>query len=539
MLTLVASSLNVAQAVRVFSSHRQQPRQQANTQQQGSNAATTAPATSTSSDNYQQTPPANASSKSAQPTSSSVAAASASASSFSHRQPRFVFDLLMGSSCQSKSAILRVNKKPFFSPSASEGAHSTQCGEDAYFMTHAPNYSVFGVADGVGGWNALGVNPAEFAWALLEECKSSAEAQPSPMPWDILAEAYDHVKNKGKVTAGSSTACVVSVDKTRGILHAANLGDSGFILFRLTPGAPHSMSQQDQTPSKRSKKARIVRSSPSQGQFDVVFRSQDRQHYFNAPFQLSIIPTTIPEAQRRFFMADDPSDAVRSSFDDLLPGDIVVMGTDGLFDNMYIEEIAEILESELCDLFEEEAAWAQSTMQTAASYRSDISADSQMEDDLTSVSTASLNEHVQHLDANGDPILPKKTKSTAMFDDEASLSDASTRTLNSDSTVSAMTELMQQSIASSPSFNYGFALPPVSASREHIFRERFQARVQHVAERIVREAAALAVSPRTSPFGKEARLHGWEDHWGGKVDDITVVTALVIAKEDDEPMALL
>jgi hypothetical protein len=39
------------------------------------------------------------------------------------------------------------------------------------------------------------------------------------------------------------------------------------------------------------------------------------------------------------------------------------------------------------------------------------------------------------------------------------------------------------------------------------------------------------MSQRLSPFGKEARMRGWEEHLGGKVDDITAVAAIVIAEE--------
>lgn len=60
---------------------------------------------------------------------------------------------------------------------------------------------------------------------------------------------------------GSSTACIVVLDRTSHRLHTANLGDSGFL---------------------------VVRGG------EVVHRSDEQQHYFNTPFQLSIAP---PEAE--------------------------------------------------------------------------------------------------------------------------------------------------------------------------------------------------------------------------------------------------
>lgn len=56
---------------------------------------------------------------------------------------------------------------------------------------------------------------------------------------------------------GSSTACIVILDRQSHRLHTANLGDSGFL---------------------------VVRGG------EVVHRSDEQQHYFNTPFQLSIAP---------------------------------------------------------------------------------------------------------------------------------------------------------------------------------------------------------------------------------------------------------
>lgn len=57
--------------------------------------------------------------------------------------------------------------------------------------------------------------------------------------------------------AGSSTACIVVLDRRSHRLHTCNLGDSGFLVVR---------------------------------EGEVVHRSDEQQHYFNTPFQLSIAP---------------------------------------------------------------------------------------------------------------------------------------------------------------------------------------------------------------------------------------------------------
>ena len=56
---------------------------------------------------------------------------------------------------------------------------------------------------------------------------------------------------------GSTTACLVSFDTSDNRLHTVNLGDSGYMVVR-------------------------------NGR--VLARSQEQQHYFNTPFQLTLVP---------------------------------------------------------------------------------------------------------------------------------------------------------------------------------------------------------------------------------------------------------
>jgi protein phosphatase PTC7 len=56
---------------------------------------------------------------------------------------------------------------------------------------------------------------------------------------------------------GSSTACVIVLNRETNMVYAANIGDSGFVIVR------HG---------------------------EVVHRSEEQQHYFNTPFQLSLPP---------------------------------------------------------------------------------------------------------------------------------------------------------------------------------------------------------------------------------------------------------
>uniref|UniRef100_A0AAZ3QDC7 Serine/threonine-protein phosphatase n=1 Tax=Oncorhynchus tshawytscha TaxID=74940 RepID=A0AAZ3QDC7_ONCTS len=155
-----------------------------------------------------------------------------------------------------------------------------------------------GVADGVGGWRDYGVDPSQFSGTLMKTCErlvKEGRFVPSNPVGVLTSSYYELLQNKVPLL-GSSTACIVVLDRQSHRLHTANLGDSGFLVVR---------------------------------EGEVVHRSDEQQHYFNTPFQLSIAP---PEAEGAV-LSDSPDAADSSSFDVEL-GDIILTATDGLFDNM-------------------------------------------------------------------------------------------------------------------------------------------------------------------------------------------------------------
>ncbi len=78
---------------------------------------------------------------------------------------------------------------------------------------------------------------------------------------------------------GSSTACICVFNRDNKFLYSANLGDSGFVIIR-------------------------------NGQ--IVHRSQETTHYFNAPFQMAILPINAPNDG---YFNDSPKSASLSSFE--------------------------------------------------------------------------------------------------------------------------------------------------------------------------------------------------------------------------------
>ena len=134
-------------------------------------------------------------------------------------------------------------------------------------------------------------------------------------------------ENKQQIV-GSSTACLMMLCHSDLKLYTANIGDSGFLVVRCG---------------------------------EVVHRSQEQQHYFNTPFQLSLPPTELQsevtehneirnvETSYTFrlgqyksllklivdiqVLADRPDAADQYAFS-VEDGDVILLATDGIFDNV-------------------------------------------------------------------------------------------------------------------------------------------------------------------------------------------------------------
>ncbi|KAL0946909.1 hypothetical protein HGRIS_013070 [Hohenbuehelia grisea] len=207
---------------------------------------------------------------------------------------------------------------------------SKDAGEDFFFVQEMRNQSgvAFGVADGVGGWIDSGVDPSLFSQALMYHAHRYArsawagEPEIDPTldyeereqvegweltPYECLDLSYGGVLRERYVHAGSSTACIISLNASSGLLRSANLGDSGFC---------------------------IIRSS------SVAYRQPVQTHFFNCPKQLTKMPVN---SGRRFTRAcvDSPREA-QTYHTKLRDGDIVIAYTDGLSDNVFPAELVQI-----------------------------------------------------------------------------------------------------------------------------------------------------------------------------------------------------
>lgn len=228
-----------------------------------------------------------------------------------------------------------------------------------------------GVADGVGSWREYGVDPRLFSRKLMEECsnilneastseKGDEKTRNINTPSEILSQAYDRVKAENVI--GSTTACVALFDKVRHQLHFSNLGDSGIIVLRHIDSNIAGSLKRDKT------KPRTERSSDLR----VAFVSQQQLLAFNHPYQLGWTGKELEEGESDSFKT--ACDSCTSSIH-IRRGDIIIMATDGLFDNVDVDDICSVaLEwEEECgfirsgDIISREKRWAMGNSLTGIS----------------------------------------------------------------------------------------------------------------------------------------------------------------------------
>ncbi|KAH9701920.1 putative protein phosphatase 2C 26 [Citrus sinensis] len=161
-------------------------------------------------------------------------------------------------------------------------------GEDAFFVS-CYNGGVIAVADGVSGWAEQNVDPSLFSRELMANASYFVEdVEVNYDPQILIQKAHAATSSVGSATV------IVAMLERNGILKVASVGDCGL---------------------------RIIR----KGQ--IIFSSSPQEHYFDCPYQLS------SEAVGQTYL-----DAMVTTVE-LIEGDTIVMGSDGLFDNVFDHEV--------------------------------------------------------------------------------------------------------------------------------------------------------------------------------------------------------
>jgi protein phosphatase PTC7 len=193
------------------------------------------------------------------------------------------------------------------------------------------------VADGVGSWRQYNVDPRLYSHRLVDNARKIIESdfahraliQHSPFesdldpihPLDVIMDAWNLTTSEE--VPGSSTICVATLDKKLNQLSYSNIGDCGLIVIRHIDSETAGYMRERQKP-------RHLRKSD----WRIAYLSQQQLRSFNLPYQLGF--SNVPEVSNTNF--ESPSDADTASIP-VMPGDVIVLATDGLFDNVDLDEI--------------------------------------------------------------------------------------------------------------------------------------------------------------------------------------------------------
>ncbi len=165
------------------------------------------------------------------------------------------------------------------------------------------------MADGVGGWNSVGVDPSAYSKRLCDLIsKNFAEIHYSQDHESYISHMNEEfVKNliiksvNENREKGSSTVCVLYMDNFNNTVYSGYLGDSCYLIAR-----PRGV-----------------------GDFEIIFKSKEQTHGFNIPYQVGS-------------EGDDPKLAMTYKHN-VIKDDIVILATDGLWDNIEVENIIQEL----------------------------------------------------------------------------------------------------------------------------------------------------------------------------------------------------
>lgn len=168
-------------------------------------------------------------------------------------------------------------------------------GEDAVLCLSR----TYGIFDGVSGADKLDGVPLysnTLSEILEESIEKDMEMEYGLNGVELKNLLTDAAEYADATATGASTALVASIDKD-GYLHALNVGDSTLL---------------------------VIRSN------NILARTREIVHYFDCPFQLAEDSPDRPKDGTKFKRL-------------LQPGDVILMGSDGIFDNLTDEQILEFV----------------------------------------------------------------------------------------------------------------------------------------------------------------------------------------------------
>ena len=166
--------------------------------------------------------------------------------------------------------------------------------------------TIITIADGVGGWAESGVNPGLFSKMLTREIRDIHLLNPSFSTRELTVIAH---QKAAKTFEGSATSVTLKVESET-LISTTNIGDSGYALYHVVPKEDGGF------------------------RIEQYFRSKEQQKAFNFPYQIGS-------------RGDDPRRAGLDKTHEFTNGDVVLVFSDGVSDNLFDQDFLPCVESRL------------------------------------------------------------------------------------------------------------------------------------------------------------------------------------------------
>lgn len=238
--------------------------------------------------------------------------------------------------CLLGRTIYTLSSSVAFCSKGSLAAYNKDSGDDAYLLSTwivpgpLQGAALVGVADGVGGWKKYGIDPSllskNLALEMQEQFERDEGADALPTSRGLLNKSFEELLKHGDEYAGGTTLNFGLLHPITGLILLGNLGDSMCIVVR---------------------RGKIAYCS-------------ERDAVGLAPRQLVILPDNLIEKHKQLFTAAGQNPEwpswIRTQTSDLVVdpfklehGDVLIFGTDGLFDNIYQSFIVKAVSDVMLD----------------------------------------------------------------------------------------------------------------------------------------------------------------------------------------------
>jgi len=206
---------------------------------------------------------------------------------------------------------------------ASEGTQS--CGEDAYFISKRKN--MIGISDGVSAWSAYGLgNSGYLAFYLMSNARVAAEKRDVVDTEKLINEAFEavwdlHDNKLVSIPNGSATITTLKLHQdplSPPYIQYSNLGDCMIMIVR-----PEKIDENNTN-------LRIIHLSKK------LYSFHEHARGVPVPLQLVFYP-----AQGRK-LSTEQSGGVETQMVPVQEDDIIIMATDGLWDNLINDDVLRI-----------------------------------------------------------------------------------------------------------------------------------------------------------------------------------------------------